>query len=103
MGQLRDLQTQVWENMHAKGFDTVDPKKKIRRIIGELRELEAALDKDPDNVGEESADVLIETLGLHSILGVDAETAVQAKIVKNRRRRYTRVDGKVVKEEGYYE
>lgn len=50
-----------------------------------------------DDVGEELADVVIFTMGLSEILGVDLESEIINKINKNSKRVYKTVDGVLMK------
>ena len=97
MGEVADMQRRVWDNMVNQGFDTTDPRKKLGRIRGELNELTEAWEggKLLPEVLEETADVVIETLGLAAILGGDLEKAIMAKLTS---REYKRVGGELVKE-----
>lgn len=53
--------------------------------------------KKKDDVGEELADVVIFTMGLSEILGVDLESEIINKINKNSKRVYKTVDGVLMK------
>ena len=55
------------------------------------------LQKKKDDVGEELADVVIFTMGLSEILGVDLESEIINKINKNSKRVYKTVDGVLMK------
>ena len=63
----------------------------------ELAEAYDAWLKKKDDVGEELADVVIFTMGLSEILGVDLESEIINKINKNSKRVYKTVDGVLMK------
>ena len=79
----------VDENKRAKGFNR-DVPTEICLLQGELTEFFQAWRLGEDGVGEELADVLIFALGLASILDIDLDAEVQAKIAKNAARKYER-------------
>lgn len=98
MGEVADFQDRVWQNMVTKGFNTTDPLAKIKRIRGELDELEEALKKNPEHAPEELADVIIECIGLAAIIGAKTDRELDSKMSINEKRKYITVDGQLVKE-----
>ena len=84
---IRAAQRLVDENKRAKGFNR-DVPTEICLLQGELTEFFQAWRRGEDGIGEELADVMIFTLGLASILDIDLDAQVEAKITKNAGRRY---------------
>jgi NTP pyrophosphatase (non-canonical NTP hydrolase) len=84
---IKAAQQLVDENKRAKGFNR-DVPTEICLLQGELTEFFHAWRRGEDGVGEELADVMIFALGLASILDIDLDAEVEAKIRKNAARRY---------------
>ncbi len=84
---IRAAQRLVDENKRAKGFNR-DVPTEICLLQGELTEFFQAWWRGEDEAGEELADVMIFALGLASILDIDLDAEVEAKIAKNAGRRY---------------
>jgi len=84
---IKAAQRLVDENKRAKGFNR-DVPTEICLLQGELTEFFQAWRRGEDGAGEELADVMIFTLGLASILDIDLDVEVEAKIAKNAGRRY---------------
>ena len=97
MMDFRKLQKDVYQNKVDKGFNTTDVNKEFCLIYAELAEAYDAWLKKKDDVGEELADVVIFTMGLSEILGVDLESEIINKINKNSKRVYKTVDGVLMK------
>ena len=91
MLNLKDIQSQVWANKLAKGFNTTDIEKEFNLTYAELAEAYEAYRKQLGNVGEELADVLIYLLSLAKMFNVDLEKEVLAKVEVNRKREYKAV------------
>jgi NTP pyrophosphatase (non-canonical NTP hydrolase) len=87
---LRDVQKRAWENKLAKGFNTTDVPLEFALAHSELSEAFEAARKHPETLGEELADVLIFLTGIAEMSGIDLDTAVEAKMAKNKTRRYER-------------
>lgn len=87
---IRAAQKLVWENKLAKGFNTTDVPLEFALTHAEVSEAFEAYRKDPDQLGEELADVLLYVASIAEMTGVDLDTAVEAKIAKNARRTYRR-------------
>ena len=79
MMDFRKLQKDVYQNKVDKGFNTTDVNKEFCLTYAEL------------------ADVVIFTMGLSEILGVDLESEIINKINKNSKRVYKTVDGVLMK------
>lgn len=62
-------------------------------LYGEVGEAYEAWRKQHGDVAEELADVAIYLLGLSEILGIDLESAIEAKMKVNNDREYKIVDG----------
>jgi NTP pyrophosphatase (non-canonical NTP hydrolase) len=85
---LRNAQKLVDENKRAKGFNR-DVPTEICLLQGEVAEFFTAWRRgEVAEMGEELADVVIYALGLASILDIDLDEQVEAKIAKNAGRRY---------------
>ncbi len=97
MMDFRKLQKDVYQNKVDKGFNTTDVNKEFCLTCAELAEAYDAWLKKKDDVGEELADVVIFTMGLSEILGVDLESEIINKINKNSKRVYKTVDGVLMK------
>jgi NTP pyrophosphatase (non-canonical NTP hydrolase) len=80
---IKAAQRLVDENKRAKGFNR-DVPTEICLLQGELTEFFQAWRRGEDGTGEE----LAFTLGLASILDIDLDAQVEAKIAKNAGRRY---------------
>ncbi|WP_433432280.1 MazG-like family protein [Nonomuraea sp. CA-141351] len=95
---LRDVQKRAWENKLAKGFNTTDMPLEFALAHGELSEAFEAARKHPETLGEELADVLIFLTSIAEMSGIDLDSAVEAKMVKNATRRYERgANGTLIK------
>lgn len=97
MMDFRKLQKAVYQNKVDKGFNTTDVNEEFCLTYAELAEAYDAWLKKKDDVGEELADVVIFTMGLSEILGVDLESEIINKINKNSKRVYKTVDGVLMK------
>jgi NTP pyrophosphatase (non-canonical NTP hydrolase) len=87
---LPATQRAVMELKRRQGFNTTDIPLELCFLQGEIAELFEAWHHSPDNLGEELADVAIYLLSLASMLDVDLETEISAKMAKNATRRYVR-------------
>ncbi|MEV4081422.1 MazG nucleotide pyrophosphohydrolase domain-containing protein [Nonomuraea fuscirosea] len=87
---LRDIQKRAWENKLAKGFNTTDLPLEFALAHGELSEAFEAARKHPETLGEELADVLIFLTSIAEMKSIDLDAAVEAKMAKNKTRRYER-------------
>ena len=97
MVDFKKLQKDVYQNKVNKGFNVTDLNMEFCLAYGELGEAYMAWLKKKDDVGEELADVVIFTMGLSEILGVDLESEIINKINKNSKRVYKTVDGVLMK------
>ena len=93
MMDFRKLQKDVYQNKVDKGFNTTDVNKEFCLTYAELAEAYDAWLKKKDDVGEELADVVIFTMGLSEILGIDLEEEIQKKVYKNSKREYKVING----------
>ena len=80
MIDLKQLQTQVYQNKLDKKFNVTDISMEFALTYGELSEAYEAWIKQKGNVGEEIADVVIYLLGLCEILGLDMENEILNKV-----------------------
>ena len=97
---FRGLQKAVYQNKVDHNFNITDINMEFCLTYGELGEAYQAWLKKHDNVGEEIADVVIFLMGLSEILGIDLQKEKEDKIEINKKRKYKRVNGVLVKEEG---
>lgn len=97
---FRGLQKAVYQNKVDHNFNITDINMEFCLTYGELGEAYQAWLKKHDNVGEEIADVVIFLMGLSEILGIDLQKEIEDKIEINKKRKYKRVNGVLVKEEG---
>jgi NTP pyrophosphatase (non-canonical NTP hydrolase) len=95
---FRGLQKEVYQNKVNHGFNLTDINMEFCLTYGELGEAYQAWLKKHDNVGEEIADVVIFLMGLSEILGIDLQKEIEDKIEKNKKRKYVKVNGILVKE-----
>jgi len=93
MIDLTSVQKDILANKIAKGFNTTDMNEEFVHALEELAEATAAYRKKLPDLGEELADVTIYLLGIAEILGIDLEKELVAKMEKNRKREYTKIDG----------
>ena len=96
--EFRKLQKEVYQNKVNHGFNLTDINMEFCLTYGELGEAYQAWLKKHDNVGEEIADVVIFLMGLSEILGIDLQKEIENKIEKNKKRKYVKVNGVLVKE-----
>lgn len=95
---LKELQEYIWRMNAERGFNLVDPSKKLVMLMEEVGELAKAVRKaaglkftdttKQTDLEEELADVQIVLLGLASMLEMDMTTAVAKKEEKNRKRNW---------------
>lgn len=97
MIDLNKKQKEVIENKIEKGF-SLDPNFNFNLLYGEVAEAFDAYHKKKDNIGSEFADVVIYTMGLCEILGIDLEKEIINKMEKNKKRVYKNVNGVLIKE-----
>lgn len=93
MIDLKQLQKNIYQNKVNKGFNVTDIHKEFCFIHEEVAEANRAYYKKLPDIGEELADVVIYVLGLAEILDIDLEKELLAKIEKNKKRQYEKVDG----------
>lgn len=95
MIDLKKLQKEIYQNKLDKGFNVKDINMEFAYITEELGELIHAYRKNLPDIGEEIADITIYLIGLAEILGLDFEEELKNKVDKNRKRTYTRKNGKL--------
>ena len=93
MLDLKKLQKEIWKNKLAKGFNVTDIGLEFSLTHGELSEAFHAYIKKLPDVGEELADVFIYLLALAKMLNIDLEKEILAKVEKNKKRKYTTING----------
>jgi NTP pyrophosphatase (non-canonical NTP hydrolase) len=93
MIDFKTLQKDILDNKVTKGFNTTDMNEEFIHAHEELAEASAAYRKKLPDLGEELADVTIYLLGIAEILGIDLEREIVAKMEKNRKREYSKIDG----------
>lgn len=94
---LKEAQKEIYKNKVEKGFNITDVNKEFCLLYGEVGEAYDAYRKKKEDLGEELADVAIYLLGLSEILGIDLESEIEHKIIKNKNRVYKRIDGVNIK------
>lgn len=97
---IRSGQKLAWENKVAKGFNTTDVPLEFCLLQGEVAEAFDAWRKNRGSAGEELADVAIYLLSLAEMIGVDLQCEMEAKMVKNAGRTYTRLSNGVLVKDG---
>jgi len=70
----------LYQNKLDKGYNTSDIEQEMCNIAGEVLEAAIAYRTGDGTVGEELADIILYTLGLAELLGVDAEAEVARKL-----------------------
>ncbi len=93
MVSLNKLQKEVLQNKLDKGFNTTDIFKEFCLIHEELSEACRAHYRKQNDVGEELADVAIYLLGISEMLKINLEKEILAKMQKNKKRVYKRING----------
>ena len=97
---FRQLQKDVYQNKINHGFNVTDINFEFCLAYGEMAEAYNAWLKKKDDLGEELADVVIFLMGISEILNIDLEQEIENKIKKNVKRKYKKINGVLVKEEG---
>lgn len=87
---IAEAQRLAWENKNAKGFNTTDVALEFGLLTAEVGEAFTAWRKGLPDFGEELADILLYTVALAEMNGVDLAAEVSRKIEKNARRTYER-------------
>lgn len=94
---LKETQKEIYKNKIEKGFNVTDINKEFCFLYGEVGEAYDAYRKNKDDLGEELADIAIYLLGLSEILGIDLESEIENKILKNKNRVYKKINGVNIK------
>ena len=103
MVDLKKLQMDVYQNKINHGFNVTDLNMEFCLAYGELGEAYTAWLKKKEDLGEELADVTIFLMGIAEILDIDLEEEILNKMEKNAKRVYKKVNGVLIKDEGYNE
>lgn len=85
---LQAAQRVAWDNKLAKGFNTTDVALEFGLLVAEVGEAFTAWRKSPAGLGEELADIVIYTLALAEMNGLDLGVEVAAKLSANQARVY---------------
>ena len=93
MTDLKQIQSRIYKNKVAKGFNVTDIYMEFCYTYGELNEACEAYMKNKSDLGEELADVAIYLLGLAEILDIDLEKEILHKMDKNEKRQYIQENG----------
>ena len=96
----KKLQKEVYENKVRHGFNVTDLNMEFCLAYGELSEAYMAWLNQKEDLGEELADVVIYLMGIAEILGLNLSDEIENKIKKNAKRKYKKVNGVLIKEEG---
>jgi NTP pyrophosphatase (non-canonical NTP hydrolase) len=91
--EIRTAQQLIMDNKRHKGFNTSDVPLELCLLQGEITEFFHAWRRGQPDAAEELADVAIYVFGLASLVGVDLQAEITAKIEKNAKRRYERRNG----------
>ncbi|MEX0931699.1 MAG: MazG-like family protein [Candidatus Paceibacterota bacterium] len=98
MIDIKKLQKEVFQNKIEKGFNTTDVALEFCRAHEELSEAFKKYNQKEAGVAEELADVAIFLLGMAEILGFDLESELTRKVEINKKRKYKKVNGVLVRE-----
>jgi len=93
MLNLKQIQKEIIANKLEKGFNTTDIHLEFGLTYGELAEAFEAYTKKLPDLGEELADVAIYLFGLAELLEINLEEEILAKLEKNKKRKYKKVNG----------
>jgi len=93
MGQIRELQKKCHDTAVDKGFwDTGHTRNNAEMVMLMVTELAEAVEglrhNDWLNVGEEFADTVIRIMDFCEARGIDLESAIEQKMVRNKERPY---------------
>jgi uncharacterized protein YabN with tetrapyrrole methylase and pyrophosphatase domain len=97
---FKGLQKEVYQNKINHGFNVTDINFEFCLAYGEMAEAYDAWLKGKEDLGEELADVVIFLMGISEILNIDLEEEIEYKIKKNSKRKYKKINGILIKEEG---
>lgn len=88
--EIREAQRQLWENKTAKGFNLSDIPLEFCLLTTEVAEAFTAWRRSLADFGEELADIALYVMSLAEMNGLDLDTEIQRKLVKNAARVYER-------------
>ncbi len=80
--EISHSQKLAWANKIAKGFNTTDVALEFGLLTAEVGEAFTAWRKNLPDLGEELADIVIYTLALAEMTGLDLDSEVERKIIK---------------------
>lgn len=100
MIDLKAKQKEVFQNKINKGFNITDVNEEFCYLYGEVAEAFDAYCNKKDDLNEELADIVIFTMGISEMLGINLEEAVLNKIDKNNKRIYVKNDKGVLIKKG---
>ena len=95
--ELKQVQKEIFQNKVDKGFNTTDINKEFCLLYGEIGEAYDAYRKNKADLGEELADIAIYLLGLSEMLGKDLEDEILNKMEINKKRKYKKENGTMIK------
>lgn len=88
--EISHAQKLAWANKIAKGFNTTDVALEFGLLTAEVGEAFTAWRKHLPDLGEELADIVIYTMALAEMTGLNLDSEVERKIIKNHTRVYAR-------------
>lgn len=100
MIDLKAKQKEVFQNKINKGFPIDDVNREFCYLYGEVAEAFDAFRNKKEDLNEELADIVIFTLGIAEMLGIDLEDAVRNKVDKNNKRVYIKNEKGILVKEG---
>lgn len=95
---IKTIQERIYQNKTDHQFNTTDINSEFINIFKELAEAIEAYNNQLPSVGEELADIIIFTIGLASILGIDIEDELLCKLDINEQRVYVHKQGRYMKQ-----
>jgi len=97
MLNLKKLQQEIIANKVNHNFNTTNVEREFCLLQTELAEAIKAYYKKLPDLGEELADVAIYLLGLAEMLKINLEKEIVAKVAKNKKRVYKKINGVMVR------
>ncbi|MGH3569148.1 MAG: MazG-like family protein [Pseudonocardia sp.] len=87
---ISHAQKLAWNNKIEKGFNTTDVALEFGLLTAEIGEAFTAWRKRLPDLGEELADIVIYTMAVAEMTGLDLDGEIERKIAKNHQRIYAR-------------
>jgi len=87
---ITSAQQRAWANKLVKGFNTNDVALEFGLLTAEVGEAFTAWYRHLPDLGQELADIVIYTLSIAHMNGLDLATEVDHKLTRNTRREYRR-------------